>query len=714
MVKRKIVYDDENDDYSIEYSKSPSENKKRKVDKKAPKLNLENCPPVSSLKELINIGKTNKFYKNINNVMLWDILPYLEDLENMIGMKSLKESIFFQIIYYLQGMHTKNRNEEYLHSVILGKPGCGKCLAVNTPIIMYDGTVKMVQDIKVGDKLMGDDSTIRNVISLANGQEKMYKIKQIKGDDYIVNESHILSLKLTKVNKDGIAYINNKKYKKYDIVDISVLDYLKLNVSSKSKLKGFKVGVDFEKKEIPFDPYILGLWLGDGTSSGTGITNQDSEIIKYLYENLNIYGLYLEYKQKYDYVIKVIKEKNAERHKYSDVGNNVIKNPLMEVLKNLNLINNKHIPYIYKINNKEVRLKLLAGLLDSDGSLYGNCYEISQKNKKLAYDILFLARSLGFYVSISKSYKCATNSKKKTKHLYYRLRIYGNGLEEIPVLIKRKKASKIIQIKDVLNTGITIEELEIDDYYGFTIDGNHRFLLGDFTVTHNTSVAKILGNIYKNMGILSNHGSFKIAHRDDFVGQYLGETANKTKKFLTSCLGGVIFIDEVYSMGPGQKDRDSFSKEAIDTLCSFLSEHKNDFCCIIAGYEKDVKQCFFSVNSGLERRFPWTHIIDEYNPQDLTEIFLKMILDIKWDLDKGINKEFLNVFFSNNKDEFKNSGGDIENFISKCKMIHSKRVFSLDKEHKFKINKEDLDTTLAFFKKFKLNKEDKKTLSYYT
>jgi hypothetical protein len=133
-------------------------------------------------------------------------------------------------------------------------------------------------------------------------------------------------------------------------------------------------------------------------------------------------------------------------------------------------------------------------------------------------------------------------------------------------LIKRKKANNQRQIKDVLNTGITIEELEIDDYYGFTIDGNHRFLLGDFTVTHNTSVAKILGNIYKNTGILSKDGKFKIGYRDDFVGEYLGQTATKTRKFLNSCLGGVLFIDEVYSLGPGQKDKDSFSKEAIDTI----------------------------------------------------------------------------------------------------------------------------------------------------
>jgi hypothetical protein len=674
-----------------------------------PCIRIENCPKVDNLKELIEVGKRGKFYKNINNVMLWDILPYLIELDNMIGMNSLKETIFYQIIYYLQNMHKKNRNEEYLHTIIMGKPGSGKCLAKNTPIIMYDGSVKMVQDIKVGDKLLGDDSTIRNVTSLARGKEKMYKIKQKKADDYIVNESHILSLKLTKMNKKNTyAYINDNKYKKYDIVDISVLDYLNLSNATKSRLKGFKVGVEFEKKEIPFDPYIIGLWLGDGTSAGTGITNQDSTIIKYLYDNLNKNGLYLKHKQNYDYIIKVIKEKNAERHIFSEVGNNVVKNPLMEILKNLNLINNKHIPDIYKINDKQVRLKLLAGLLDSDGSLSRNCYEISQKNKKLADDIVFLGRSLGFYVSISESYKCATNTKEKIKHLYYRLCICGSGLEEIPVLIKRKKANKRRQIKDVLNTGITIEELEIDDYYGFTIDGNHRFLLGDFTVTHNTSVAKILGNIYKNTGILSKDGKFKIGYRDDFVGEYLGQTATKTRKFLNSCLGGVLFIDEVYSLGPGQKDKDSFSKEAIDTICSFLSDHKNDFCCIIAGYEKEIKNCFLSVNSGLERRFPWVHVIDEYSEENLADILIKLLKETKWTLHNDVEKKHLINFFKDNKDFFKNFGGDIETFITKTKMVHSKRVFCLDKEHKFILTLEDLMNGLEMVKKFRI----KEKLSY--
>ncbi len=208
--------------------------------------------------------------------------------------------------------------------------------------------------------------------------------------------------------------------------------------------------------------------------------------------------------------------------------------------------------------------------------------------------------------------------------------------------------------------------------------------------------SKIMGNIYKSMGILSRKGKFTTAYRQDFVGEYVGHTAPKTQNLLESCLGGVLFIDEVYALGSGEKNKDSFSKEAIDTLNAFLSDHKNDFCCIIAGYENEIKKCFFSVNSGLERRFPWIHRIGEYSSENLVDIALKMILQTKWE-------------FNNNKDLFKNSGGDIETFITKCKMVHSKRVFSLDNELKFILTEEDLTNAIKMLKDNRLEikkKED--------
>jgi SpoVK/Ycf46/Vps4 family AAA+-type ATPase len=212
-----------------------------------------------------------------------------------------------------------------------------------------------------------------------------------------------------------------------------------------------------------------------------------------------------------------------------------------------------------------------------------------------------------------------------------------------------------------------------------------------------TTVSKIIGKIYQALNILSSNGIFKVAYRDDFVAGYLGQTSTKTKKLLQSCIGGVLFIDEVYSLAPRGNDKDSFSKEAIDTITGFLSEHKNDFCCIVAGYEEDVQNCFFSMNRGLERRFPWVHRIEEYKSKELFNIFKKMVNNIGWDT--SFDEKFLVTIFDDNKELFKNAGGDIETFLTKCKMFHAKRVFSLGKEHKFVLSKDDINKSLEFMKK---------------
>ena len=161
---------------------------------------------------------------------------------------------------------------------------------------------------------------------------------------------------------------------------------------------------------------------------------------------------------------------------------------------------------------------------------------------------------------------------------------------------------------------------------------------------------------------------------------------------MESCVGGVLFIDEAYALGPGQKDKDSFSKEAIDTLNAFLSEHKNDFCCIIAGYEEDIEKCFFRINKGLERRFQWVHRIDKYSDLELAKIMFKMINEVEWKI--NVNLDDLSEFIKKNNSCFKNFGGDIETFLSKCKMAHAQRVFSLEDRHRFIITQEDLDKAI--------------------
>ena len=230
--------------------------------------------------------------------------------------------------------------------------------------------------------------------------------------------------------------------------------------------------------------------------------------------------------------------------------------------------------------------------------------------------------------------------------------------------------------------------------------------------TGKTSVAQILAHIYRDLGILGT-GTLKVIHRDDLVAGYVGQTALKTKKLLTSCLGGVVFLDEAYSMGSMDKDGgDVFCKEAIDTLTSFLSEHKTDICFIIAGYEEDIKKYFFSLNKGLERRFPWRHNIVPYTHQQLAKIAIKIIRDIKWAT--IVSEDELSVLIKENSDLFKNAGGDVETFVSKSKIAHANRVFTLSSEIKFILTKEDFMEGISIVKENGSEQEDKRFMEMYT
>uniref|UniRef100_A0A6C0KR42 AAA+ ATPase domain-containing protein n=1 Tax=viral metagenome TaxID=1070528 RepID=A0A6C0KR42_9ZZZZ len=228
--------------------------------------------------------------------------------------------------------------------------------------------------------------------------------------------------------------------------------------------------------------------------------------------------------------------------------------------------------------------------------------------------------------------------------------------------------------------------------------------------TGKSTIGQILALIYRDLGILGS-GSFKIIHRDDLVAGYVGQTAIKTKKVLSSAIGGVLFLDEAYSMGSADKDGgDTFAKEAVDTLTSFLSEHKTDMCFIIAGYEEDIKKYFFSLNKGLERRFPWLHKIQAYTPSQLAKITIKLIRDIQWATIVG--EEELTELISHHKELFQHAGGDVETFISKTKIAHANRVFTLDSEIKFILTKDDFLEGINIVKENK-EKEEKRYMDMY-
>lgn len=307
----------------------------------------------------------------------------------------------------------------------------GKCLAKDTPVLMYDGSIKKVQDIHVGDVLMGDDSLPRNVLSTCTGRETMYEVKPTKGTPYVVNKSHILSLKCTRDCQYG---------KQNDIVDIPINELIKY-IDSKvylDDLGAYYVGVQFRYQNVPLDPYVVGVWIG---------------------------------------------------------------NDILPV---------KHVPYIYKCNLKEVRLDILAGIVDTCGVLCKDrslfFYQLDIQYDTLRDDILYVARSLGFY-----AYDEGASG----------VTIYGD-LSTIPVRVHSKVEGECDKHElDALHVRISLKDLGEGDYYGFEIDGNRRFLLGDFTVTHNTVMGLYIACALGRKTIVVCHKEFLLNQWKERIEQFV-------------------------------------------------------------------------------------------------------------------------------------------------------------------------------------------------
>lgn len=344
----------------------------------------------------------------------------------------------------------------------------GKCLAYNTPVKMLDGTNKMVQDIVQGDLVMGPYGEKRTVKSLGRGEEMMYRVIPNQGEPWGCNEGHILSV--------YTHYGSSEKYfgvPKGSVVNMTIKRYLSLPDDVKRHLSLYKTGVNFSHKNLNIDPYTLGLWLGDGSSQEPKIYLMDDEIKEYLESRYS--STYL----------------SADRTVFGLNIHNV-----RHYFRSYDLLGNKHIPNDFMFSSRDQRMELLAGIIDSDGSLNRNIksgkpsnYEVSQKREALANQICELAMSLGFGASVKKKKTSWVYNGEKKFGVAFRVNIYGD-IYTIPCRVNRKIAEKCEfsqNRRDPLKTGFKVEKVGVGKYYGFTLIEDPLFLLGDFTVTHNTT-----------------------------------------------------------------------------------------------------------------------------------------------------------------------------------------------------------------------------------
>ena len=399
--------------------------------------------------------------------------------------------------------------------------GSGKSLCELTPLVQFSGRLVRAGDLRVGMELLGMDGTPRRVLDVGTGVEEMFEIRPTKGDPWRCNASHILSLRynrqgaVTKTRHDtytvfwhqyvgeapekaprgefrcrnfdtkdeAAAYAATLPGRDEYVVDIPLQDYLSLPIYMRHYLKLFRARrVSFEARATPplIDPYALGAWLGDGYSNGPQLCLGDAEIAEEIARRTGLtVSVQAHSAGKTARVYRIKAPSSAA------VG---VGNPFMTALRHYDLLHNKHIPEDVKCGSVDDRLAVLAGLLDTDGHYQGGCYEITQKSARLAEDIAFVARSLGFAAYLKTVEKtCVKPGGERVPGVYHRLHISGAGLEDLPLAVARKRAAAPrLQVKDALCTGFDVVPVGLGKYVGPVLDGDHRYCLWDFTVTHNT------------------------------------------------------------------------------------------------------------------------------------------------------------------------------------------------------------------------------------
>jgi hypothetical protein len=440
-------------------------------------------------------------------------------------------------------------------------------LPTDTRVQMWDGTIKMISSLRAGDKIIGDDGTMRTVLSSERaGDIKVYNIRQALANDYyatknqklvlhmpdhkvifwnnsenswtvlwwnnvlktICKKSIVIARPKIKCDECGVYLFSNlirhygrvhkginvpekprksptktppktpeveqarKELEKFcesiddnNVFDISVGAYLKLNKTTKGRLAGVRGEcVKWKKQDVVLDPYVLGLWLGDGLSTGYGYVcdgEKDYQLIDYLKE----WGKSNDcrvYKSNQKYVYRLV-----SLTRFGKMGSA----PLKKLLKEYDLIQNKHIPEEYILNSRTVRLQVLAGIIDTDGTVVrdGTRIVVTQgmNHTILALNIIQLVRSLGFCCSDTIKHTTWTHKGIKKSGLAHNINISGIGAKDIPTTLPRKKCADPKMHNTSKTTGyITFMEAFKCKCTRIKVSGNHRFIINDHTVVHDS------------------------------------------------------------------------------------------------------------------------------------------------------------------------------------------------------------------------------------
>ena len=578
--------------------------------------------------------------------------------------------------------------------------GIGKCHSRGTKIRMFDGSIKNVEDIVVGDKLMGDDSTSRKVLSLANGVDEMYEIVPTNGGiTWGCNSEHILVL--------------DYKARKQTI-EISVKDFLSKYKTNRHNWTLRRAIVNYPYKKTNVEPYLMGLWIGDGTWNSLSITTHrdDLPIINYLYnfeKNLNLNVRIYKSKD------RINNNCNTYYLRSKKLGNNNLWQEFKKYGFGIN--REKFIPRDFLINDIVVRKHLLAGLIDSDGWKDTNgCYGIITKWCRLKNDIIELARSLGYKVSesnkISKNNNFGVNGE-----IYYKIQI--SGAHDLPILLSRKKSTDRKQKKSVLSSGFKILPRGKGEYFGFTLDGNNRYLLEDFTITHNTYTAtavarelnmdimivcpkavkeswkRVIKNHFKMWGKcvgITNYEALRTGKTDNMFASYVKRRDTHRKEFVWKIPKNTLIVwDEA------QKLKNAKTKNSEMCMAALKQGYKMLFCSATMATNplelRTVGQCI--------------------------QLFKNNKQYYEWAYAHGVTRGRFGLEFRGNIDALKKLSNDI--FVNRGVRLNRDTIpnfpesqiiaecYEMEKEDQDKINSAYEEMQLELLKIEKLLKKDKKS-----
>lgn len=584
-----------------------------------------------------------------------------------------------------------NDDEE---KIVGGRNGLGsKCIGNDTIVPLFNGTLKLAKDLTLDDKLIGDDGTVRNIKNIINGFGKMYEVSQVFGESYKVNENHILTLyvpdhkvirwndtidawivnwwnskemcinsKKIKITKKSFecentnidvhiskkarkssnsispyareAQLARKKLEKFcksipdnNTFDISIKDYLNLSETTKSFIAGIRGDcVKWEHTDVTSDPYLLGLSLGNDTSK-----------------------------------------------EYATMLHNDIEKVNHFPLEKYNFINDKHIPSEYIANDEKTRLEVLAGFIDSakiisiDSDKIVICKELYEE--QLINDITFLARSLGFHCLLT---------MKNTIDMNYNFNISGN-IEQIPLrLYKCNNFGKKTNDKsktNMTNGQIKIEEIPNEEYIGIEIDKNQRFVINDFTVTHNCS------NIYSHSFILE---TVDTKAKKKYVQEWKNNMSEKSEPLITDIKKG----EESYTKITCYPDYARFGMTKLD----------DDHLSLLMKRAYDISACTGEnvkvyLNDELIQVKKFTDYIKLHYKEDPTLIY--ETYGDRWKIGVVYEPDMGNQQVSFVNGVWTYQGGTHVKYIED--QIYEKLIATIKKKHKVTVKKAQIREHFTFF-----------------